>query len=637
MKMKRKNKKWFLAVLTAALAGATAVGCTGKNDGEGNPDLRQETEIQGSAMEGKGAQADLRDGTYEIRVDSSSSMFRITHCELTVKDGSMEAVMTMGGTGYRYLYMGTGEEAKKASEEAYIPYEETAEGAHTFRIPVRALDEEIPCSAFSKKKETWYDRSLVFCSDSLPMAAWREGALSTPKQLGLQDGTYEAEVTLSGGSGKAILMTPCQIQVKQGEATALLVWDSPNYDYMKVGEERFEPLKEGEEPGVDTEGKSVFRIPVPFFGREMKVIADTIAMSEPHEIEYTLLFQEPSIPMASFAELLYADQFSIGRWEEEYPLITIKEGGQFLVVPEGKEKPEGISDEITVLFQPLDEIYLAATSAMDLFRALDSVDSITLSGTESSGWHIKEAKEAMEDGKMIYAGKYNSPDYERILSEGCDLAVESTMIYHAPKVKEQLERLGIPVLVERSSYESHPLGRMEWIKLYGVLMGKEEQANAVFEEQLRQLEPILDKASAGRTAAFFYIHSNGMVNVRKPGDYVSKMIKLAGGEYVPNTGSGEENALSTMNMQMEAFYAGAKDADHLIYNSAVDGGVEDLEELLEKSSFLKDFKAVKEGNVWCTEKSMFQETMGIGNMMMDLYRIFTEEDPKGLTCLYRLK
>ena len=308
-----------------------------------------------------------------------------------------------------------------------------------------------------------------------------------------------------------------------------------------------------------------------------------------------------------------------------------------MVVPEGKEKPEGISDEITVLFQPLDEIYLAATSAMDLFRALDSVDSITLSGTESSGWHIKEAKEAMEDGKMIYAGKYNSPDYERILSEGCDLAVESTMIYHAPKVKEQLERLGIPVLVERSSYESHPLGRMEWIKLYGVLMGKEEQANAVFEEQLRQLEPILDKASVGRTAAFFYIHSNGMVNVRKPGDYVSKMIELAGGEYVPNTGSGEENALSTMNMQMEAFYAGARDADHLIYNSAVDGGVEDLEELLEKSSFLKDFKAVKEGNVWCTEKSMFQETMGIGNMIMDLYRIFTEEDPKGLTCLYRLK
>ena len=90
-------------------------------------------------------------------------------------------------------------------------------------------------------------------------------------------------------------------------------------------------------------------------------------------------------------------------------------------------------------------------------------------------------------------------------------------------------------------------------------------------------------------------------------------------------------------MQMEAFYAGARDADHLIYNSAVDGGVEDLEELLEKSSFLKDFKAVKEGNVWCTEKSMFQETMGIGNMIMDLYRIFTEEDPKGLTCLYRLK
>ena len=76
----------------------------------------------------------------------------------------------------------------------------------------------------------------------------------------------------------------------------------------------------------------------------------------------------------------------------------------------------------------------------------------------------------MEDGRMLYAGKYNAPDYERILSGSCDLAVESTMIYHSPEVKEQLERLGIPVLVERSSYERHPLGRMEWLKLYGVLL-----------------------------------------------------------------------------------------------------------------------------------------------------------------------
>ena len=106
----------------------------------------------------------------------------------------------------------------------------------------------------------------------------------------------------------------------------------------------------------------------------------------------------------------------------------------------------------------------------------------------------------MTDGDIEYAGKYSAPDYEAICDADCDLALESTMIYHTPKVKEQLERLGIPVLVERSSYESNPLGRMEWIKLYGVLTGKEEQAEALYDEQLDALAPILDQPSTGKTA-----------------------------------------------------------------------------------------------------------------------------------------
>lgn len=338
-------------------------------------------------------------------------------------------------------------------------------------------------------------------------------------------------------------------------------------------------------------------------------------------------------------ELLYADQFSVDYYDNGCAMITIAEGGRYLVVPEHTAVPQGIPAGVTVLRQPLNNIYLVATSAMDLFRSLDGIDRITLSGTEAQGWYIEEARKAMEDQSMSYAGKYNAPDYELILSKSCDLAIESTMIYHSPEVKEQLEKLGIPVLVERSSYESHPLGRMEWLKLYAVLLGREELARKRFDEQMNALNAVIGQAPTGKTVAFFYVSSNGYVNVRKSGDYVAKMIELAGGAYVPGNLEENGNSLSTMNMQMEAFYAAAKNADYIIYNSAVDGELKSLDELLKKSSLLADFKAVKEGHVWCTEKNLFQESMGLGDMILDIHRLLTTGDPQAdeMTYIYPLR
>lgn len=336
-------------------------------------------------------------------------------------------------------------------------------------------------------------------------------------------------------------------------------------------------------------------------------------------------------------ELQYADQFAVDYYEGDYALITIVGDGQFLVVPEGKEAPEGLDEDITVIHQPLENIYLVATSTMDFFRALDGIGSISLSGTKADGWYIDEAKEALESGAVSFAGKYNAPDYELILSKKCDLALESTMIYHNPEVKEKLEEFGIPVLVEHSSYENHPLGRTEWVKLYGALLDKEEEAEAVFEEQAEKLNSIKDSENTGKTVAFFYINSMGSANVRKSNDYVSKMIELAGGNYIFNDLGTDEEGLSTMNMGMEDFYAGARDADYIIYNSTIDGELKSLDELLKKSELLKDFKAVKEGNVWCLTKSMFQETTCLGDVIMDIHRMLTEDDPDGLTYLYRLE
>lgn len=336
-------------------------------------------------------------------------------------------------------------------------------------------------------------------------------------------------------------------------------------------------------------------------------------------------------------ELEYATQFAVDYYEDGYALISIEDGQRFLTVPEGREAPEGMDPEITVLSQPLDHIYLVATSAMDLFRAIGGIDSVTLSGTDADGWYIEEARKALEEGRMQYAGKYNAPDYERIVAQGCDLAVESTMIYHSPEVKEKLESFGIPVLVERSSYESHPLGRTEWLKLYAALLGREEEAETYFDGQKELLADVLGQENTEKTVAFFSISSNGYVTVRKSGDYVAKMIELSGGRYIFED-LGDDNALSTMNMQMEDFYAGACEADYLIYNSAIEGELHSLDELLEKSSVLKDFKAVRDGNVWCTQKNLFQETTGIANMIADIHTMLTTDDPEltELTYMNRL-
>lgn len=338
-------------------------------------------------------------------------------------------------------------------------------------------------------------------------------------------------------------------------------------------------------------------------------------------------------------ELQYADQFAVDYYEGGYALITIAGGERFLLVPEDKEAPEGLDADISVIQKPVQNIYLVATSAMDLFCALDGLDSISLSGTNADGWYVDKAKKAMEDGDIAFAGKYSAPDYELILSKNCDLAIESTMIYHQPEVQEKLEKFGIPVLVEHSSYESHPLGRTEWIKLYGVLLGKEDQAQKLFQEQVDKLKSVEDSENTGKTVAFFYINSMGAANVRKSNDYVSKMIELAGGEYIFHDPAEDDNALSTMNMQMEEFYAKAKDADYIIYNSTIDGELDSIDELLAKSSLLADFKAVKDGNVWCTGQNLFQETMGLATMIEDIHTMLTSDDPKldSLTYMKKLK
>lgn len=473
---------------------------------------------------------------------------------------------------------------------------------------------------------------------------------------GLENGVYQVELLLEGGSGRSGVQSPAELIVKDGEMSVTLIWSSSNYDYMTVNGEKYLPA--ALEPG------STFHIPVESLGTSFPVFADTTAMSTPHEIEYSLTVFAPGKAFETTAEetaaafntavsgqpisqeLIYdhsmelsnAEGFCVDYYQNGLSLLTILEdNSRFLLVPEGENIPKDLAEDVTVLRLPLQNMYLAASAVMDMFISLDALDTLTFSGTREEGWYLPEAQKAMAEGRISYAGKYSAPDYEQIRAAGCGLAIESTMIYHTPEVKEQLERFGIPVLVDRSSYESSPLGRVEWVKVYGLLTGKEDAAEKAFLEQKQVFDSIAQMEGTGKTVAFFYINSSGAVNVRRSSDYVAQMLEMAGGIYVPaGAGDGTGSGSATFSMQMESFYAEARDADYLIYNSTIEGPIYSLEELISKDSLLANFKAVKEGQVFCTTQNIYQSSMELGILIRDFSQILSGSRD-GLSYLYPLE
>lgn len=534
------------------------------------------------------------------------------------------------------------------------------------------------------------------CSSQAFVSEQQTGTVLTQEETGLefQDGTYQMEVELLGGSGRASVTSPAKVEIKDGKAVATLEWSSPNYDYMVVDGEKYLP--------VNTEGNSVFQIPVEAFDQDIVVIADTVAMSTPHEIEYTLNFHAGNAVTAGAGgaengqqagadgtgaaagandtgmsagknagakgtsaatgsnstadplvydhsmELSYAENFAVDYYEGGYKLLTTRlNGDRILIVPKHQQAPEdaealvspsaeGKPGKLIVLQEPVKNLYLVASSVMDMFAQLDSMDAISMCGLKEEDWYIPVAKQAMKDGTLLYAGKYSQPDYELLLSQNCSMAIENSMIYHTPEVMEKLDEFGIPTLVEYSSYEEHPLGRVEWVRFFGALLDQEEKADQLFEKQKEALKRVETEESTGKTVAFFYITSNGLVQVRQSTDYIPKMIELAGGKYVFENLGDPDSRRSTVNLQLEDFYDGAQDADFLVYNTTIDRQVQTLEDLLKKCSLLKDFKAVKNHQVWCTTEDMYQQSMSAGNLIEDFHRMLTGDD-KETRYLYRLK
>ena len=338
-------------------------------------------------------------------------------------------------------------------------------------------------------------------------------------------------------------------------------------------------------------------------------------------------------------DLAWATGFTVDLYEGDRALACIADGTRYLFVPAG-DAPQGIAEDVTVLERPLSNIYLASSSTLCLFAALGAVDCVSHVSVTQETCTVEAFTQAIASGDIVYGGKYSAPDYEAFLNGGCRLAVENTMIYHTPEVREKLMQLGVPVIVEQSSLESAPLGRLEWIMLWGAMLDKVSAAQEVLDRQAQLIEDVEARVAAQPldcTVAFFYINANGAAVVRKPGDYVAKMIAMAGGTYAfAQLAGADENRSSSTTLEMEAFYAQAKDADIIIYNSTVAGRLKGLDELVALNPLLADFKAVKNRRAWCCEQNVYQQMTATGEVVADLHEAIADTERDELTFFFRL-
>lgn len=522
----------------------------------------------------------------------------------------------------------------------------------------------------------------VGCGSSAPKNSG-EGSAAAVQE------TQQEELWFSyaGGSGRVKLALR-EVREINGRTEAEIVFSSSHYTKAVVGGETFLP-ESGAEDGSGAQsgpagsaGTTSFWIPaVP--GQETDVTATTTAMSEPHDIDYRIFIgtreeaerfsdhvsregdlsalgeqisatpsgasssssgeetplTPPEIPGLTYEgemPLEYAEQFAVFRYQGGCSVLAIRNSGEYLVVPEGEETPENLPEGLEVLHQPLQHIYNAATASMSFFSVLGAMDRVAFASMKRDSWKIDAPKEAYDAGTLLYGGKYSAPDYELLLKNGCDLALESSMIFYAPKVREKLQDLGIPVLVDRESYEPDVFGRVEWIKMYGVLLGREDEAQAFFEEQKEILTRLSGQADTGRSAAFFAVRPNGAVSARASADLVPDMMKKAGGHYVFDDLRGD-GSTHTAELTMEQFYAGAKDADFLVYNAAIEAPLQSTADLLKLNPLFGDFKAVRGGQVYEVDDSWLQSSASLGSMLWDFHLMFAGGDPEEFTFLKKLE
>ena len=276
-------KRILSCVVTASLALSLLAGCGASSTASSAVSSAASSEAASTAASSAAETAALPDGVYTADFETDSSMFHANEtCDgkgtLTVENGQMTFHVSLASKKIVNLYPGKAADAEANESDWLQPTTDTvtysdgtSEEVYGFDIPVSALDTDFDLAILGTKGK-WYDHVV-----SVRKAAEKTADAEVPA-----DGSYTCEVTLEGGSGRATVESPAALTVADGKMTATIVWSSPNYDYMIVDGEKYLP--------TNTEGNSTFEIPVAALDTALTVTADTVAMSTPHEIEYTLTF-----------------------------------------------------------------------------------------------------------------------------------------------------------------------------------------------------------------------------------------------------------------------------------------------------------------------------------------------------------
>ena len=673
---------------SAQVVGKTEV--SGESSSATDTDKSSGAQLSGTSLSAAGLRSfselsEIPDGSYWIRVSMTGGSGRASISSPTgfyVKEGQATADIHWSSASYDYM---------KLDGVRYEAFTDTA-GHSAMTIPVSALNTAIPVladtTAMSKPYEIEYQ--LSFDGSALLPMADASMAEAHPLPSDEVNRTMQSATTQVADAETSDSAGGSENRTTAGENRVAVEGDgqAENGQSGTVGESSVHWSAAPEIDGlrfVSSEKNDVaeyFRLSVyeDASGAKYQLLETAgglhrylIAPEDPQAADKSSEIAEPKASAQADSEKNSSEKKAAKSGSKQG--VDQKNGHFTARASEensaNKEK-KGDALELTVLQQPLTTTYVAASAVMAPLCDLGAVSQIRFSGLREEGWYVDEARTAMKAGSMLFAGRYSEPDYETLLREGCDLALESTMIYRSPEVIEKLSALGIPVYIDYSSYEPHVLGRLEWIRVYGALFGHEEEAQQWYQTERDRIRAIQKDAetssgeasqsgksaeksetktsrnskneasstetSSGRagtdttadqrpTVVYFYVNSSGQIQVRQPHDYIPELLELAGARYLaPDMSSLSGSRKSNVTVSLEDFYSSCKDADYLIYSATLDRPLSSIQELLGKNALFVDFKAVKEGHVYTTDKDFYQLSDRMADFAEDVSRMLQDQD-----------
>ncbi|SHF26455.1 iron complex transport system substrate-binding protein [Desulfofundulus australicus DSM 11792] len=319
--------------------------------------------------------------------------------------------------------------------------------------------------------------------------------------------------------------------------------------------------------------------------------------------------------------LQYATGFSIENLPAGCKKVTDGDGRELLLVPRGKKPPAGYGN-LPVFYTPVQKVVVGSTTQAALLRPLGVLGTIGGVTTEKKDWYIDEVTKGMEKGRVAFLGKNSAPDYEKIKALSPDVVFTYTHVMGGTEFAQKLNELGIPYAVDNEWLESHPLGRVEWVKFLAAFYNKEKEADDYFRQVVANVEQVARKVPAGtRPKVLWGSIFKGKVYVPAGNSYVARMIEMAGGDYVFKDLGG--SATGNANITLEEFYARGKDADiFIIPFSPQSTGITSIAKLLEQAPVLADIKPVKEKRIWCVQPWYYQSMDKTDEQIEDLAAMF---------------